>query len=348
MHVHSIEGHPQRRYTEGEICYETRKTFETVKTCPEHHSVIIQRSQMKNCSKYPMCDEEQLIYHCFGYNESFVEVCAPINRIVGHYCVLFDFGVGRILPDYNKPCPECPSVYSSNESSTYLSCVAPILSTSTPKTIFDSTSDFGHNVSIISNLPERINSDRSTSEPLVTSTRFMIPGNDTIHTRENSSDSAEIYIIITIFILIVVGIVLYKLKTKSNKKKKGKRTSKQNETSSDSQLEQLEESALYSFSELPRRMSGHCHSPANTGANKMTDEAGPSQKKNSSTFIMDTFDDKSHSTTNVHFRKPEPEDLATIKTKAEGESVSIKGVIHEIIEDLKPVEGAKDPDLILL
>lgn len=41
-----------------------------------------------------------------------------INFFKGHYCVLFDFGVGRILPDYNKPCPECPSVYSSNESST--------------------------------------------------------------------------------------------------------------------------------------------------------------------------------------------------------------------------------------
>lgn len=73
---------------QGEICYETRKTFETVKTCPEHHSVIIQRSQMKNCSKYPMCHEEQLIYHCFGYNESFVEVCTPINRIVGKKCHL--------------------------------------------------------------------------------------------------------------------------------------------------------------------------------------------------------------------------------------------------------------------
>lgn len=69
-----------------EICYETRKTFETVKKCPEHHSVIIQRSQMKNCSKYPMCHDKQLIYHCFGYNESFVEVCAPISRIVGKQC----------------------------------------------------------------------------------------------------------------------------------------------------------------------------------------------------------------------------------------------------------------------
>lgn len=233
MHVHSIEAHPQRRYTEGEICYETRKTFETVKTCPEHHSVIIQRSQMKNCSKYPMCHEEQLIYHCFGYNESFVEVCTPINRIVGHYCVLFDFGVGRILPDYKKPCPECPSVYSSNESSTYLSCVAPILSTSTTKTVFDSTSDLaksnnlkekpakGHNIRLISNLPERINGARSTSEPLVTSTRFMIPGNDTIHTREKSSDSAEVYFgiigSIVIMIIIVVGFFLRRNKPCSNK-----------------------------------------------------------------------------------------------------------------------------------
>lgn len=35
-----------------------------------------------------MCHEEQLIYHCFGYNESVVEACAPINRIVGKQCHL--------------------------------------------------------------------------------------------------------------------------------------------------------------------------------------------------------------------------------------------------------------------
>lgn len=78
----------KRLMFQEEICYETRKTFETVKKCPEHHSVIIQRSQMKNCSKYPMCHDKQLIYHCFGYNESFVEVCAPISRIVGKQCHL--------------------------------------------------------------------------------------------------------------------------------------------------------------------------------------------------------------------------------------------------------------------
>lgn len=85
--------------------------------------------------------------------------------------------------------------YVENCIMTDLSCVAPILSTSTTKTVFDSTSDLaksnylkekpakGHNIRLISNLPERINGARSTSEPLVTSTRFMIPGNDTIHTR---------------------------------------------------------------------------------------------------------------------------------------------------------------------
>lgn len=73
---------------QGEICHETMKTFETVKKCPEQRGVITQRSQMKNCSKYPMCHEEQLIYHCIRYNESFVEACAPINRIVGKQCHL--------------------------------------------------------------------------------------------------------------------------------------------------------------------------------------------------------------------------------------------------------------------
>lgn len=53
--------------------------------------------------------------------------------------------------------------------------------------------------------------------------------------------------------------------------------------------------------------------------------------------IMDTFDDKSHSTTVVHFLKPEPEDIATIKTKAKGERVSIKGVIHKVNENMMKV-----------
>lgn len=85
--------------------------------------------------------------------------------------------------------------YVENCIMTDVSCVAPILSTSTPKTVFDSTSDLaksnnlkekpakGHNIRLISNLPETINSASSISEPPVTSTRFMIPGNDTIHTR---------------------------------------------------------------------------------------------------------------------------------------------------------------------
>lgn len=53
--------------------------------------------------------------------------------------------------------------------------------------------------------------------------------------------------------------------------------------------------------------------------------------------IMDTFDDKSHSTTVVHFLKPEPEDIATIKTKAKDERVSIKGVIHKVNENMMKV-----------
>lgn len=54
-------------------------------------------------------------------------------------------------------------------------------------------------------------------------------------------------------------------------------------------------------------------------------------------FGMDTFDDKSHSTTVVHFLQPEPEDIATIKTKSKGERVSIKGVIHKVNESMMKV-----------
>lgn len=40
---------------------------------------------------------------------------------------------------------------------------------------------------------------------------------------------------------------------------------------------------------------------------------------------MDTFDDRNHTRTANEFLKPGPEDIATVKTKAKAERVSING-----------------------
>ena len=44
----------------------------------------------------------RLIYKCFVF--------------VGRCCAMFDYGVGRVIEDYDKLCSECPFNYNSTES----------------------------------------------------------------------------------------------------------------------------------------------------------------------------------------------------------------------------------------
>lgn len=68
-----------------DICLESKDTVKEVKECPNGSTTFIERSNKKNCSRYPKCAGESLAYHCVRSGESLVEVCAPITSITGIY-----------------------------------------------------------------------------------------------------------------------------------------------------------------------------------------------------------------------------------------------------------------------
>lgn len=67
-----------------DVCNETKHTLLRVKTCPENETAFNERSQAHSCDEYPKCQGKALFYHCVrGNGDSLVEVCAPIQYIIG-------------------------------------------------------------------------------------------------------------------------------------------------------------------------------------------------------------------------------------------------------------------------
>lgn len=131
--------HRERRFFAHDKCHGVQTTFEKVLTCPENDDILLKRLSRKKCDSFPQCQREPLVYHCVRFEEGLVEVCAPRDLIPGHYCAVFEKGIGRVVTDYFNPCPGCPSIYSSDESFKYLKCVqrtmkAPTYQTSTEQT----------------------------------------------------------------------------------------------------------------------------------------------------------------------------------------------------------------------
>lgn len=104
----------QKRYTEKDICHESEKTLVKVYACPTNSTMFTERSHKKNCDIFPKCMRQQLVYHCVKFEEQFVEVCALISYIRGYCCALYDKGLGRVIEDFNRRCPECDVQYLSN------------------------------------------------------------------------------------------------------------------------------------------------------------------------------------------------------------------------------------------
>lgn len=113
----------EKRYTEEDICLESKETVEEVKECPNDITTIMERSIKKNCRRYPKCAGESLAYHCVRSGESLVEVCAPITNITGRCCAYYDKSFGRVIEDYNNRCSLCPFKYLSDKSFEYIECV---------------------------------------------------------------------------------------------------------------------------------------------------------------------------------------------------------------------------------
>lgn len=112
----TLNGGRQRRYTEEDVCLESKKSLKEVKSCPDNSVTFDERSIKKNCSQYELCAGHQLIYHCVfdESRERLVEVCAPLNFITGRCCASYDMGLGRVIENLKKPCSLCPFQYKSD------------------------------------------------------------------------------------------------------------------------------------------------------------------------------------------------------------------------------------------
>lgn len=113
----------EKRYTEEDSCLESKDTVEEVKECPYDNTTFIERSNKKNCSRYPKCAGEPLAYHCVWSGESLVEVCAPITPITGRCCAYYDKSLGRVIEDLNNRCSLCPFQYQSDKCFENTECV---------------------------------------------------------------------------------------------------------------------------------------------------------------------------------------------------------------------------------
>lgn len=113
----------QKRYTESDICLESKKTLEKVNTCPTNDNAFKERSEKKNCSILSTCDGESLFYHCVLSKGMIVEVCAPSALITGRCCPIYNEKLGRVIEDYNTLCSECPYQYTSDQWVNNSECV---------------------------------------------------------------------------------------------------------------------------------------------------------------------------------------------------------------------------------
>ncbi|XP_061192247.1 uncharacterized protein LOC133200472 [Saccostrea echinata] len=113
----------QMRFTKEDVCKEALKKVNPVESCPSDKISIQERSRILNCKDIrDSCSSEELVFHCVSSGDKIVEVCAPRYYLDGKYCFKFDEETGRVIPDYQVFCQECPFQHYSNDSVTYTTC----------------------------------------------------------------------------------------------------------------------------------------------------------------------------------------------------------------------------------
>lgn len=115
----------QKRYTEGDICLESKKTLEKVSTCPTNDNAFKERSEKKNCNTLPSCAGKPLVYHCVISEGMLIEVCSPMALITGRCCPFYNWKLGRVIDDFENRCQECPFQYRSDQYINNSECVKP-------------------------------------------------------------------------------------------------------------------------------------------------------------------------------------------------------------------------------
>nr|XP_034318320.1 uncharacterized protein LOC105330893 isoform X1 [Crassostrea gigas] len=165
--LYTLKAMHQKRYAEHDICNGTNATIIKVDYCPNNKIQLKRRSKMKMCNNFPNCMGEPLVYHCVRYKNDIVEVCAPRSIIRGNCCTLYDAGLGRVVEDFGRQCPECPFQYQSDDFIENSTCLE--TSVQINRENYKSNGCGGTNVSDTEHAPcrdsNKLGSEESTLEP---------------------------------------------------------------------------------------------------------------------------------------------------------------------------------------
>lgn len=107
LNVEKCEGEDQ--------CPESNTTARYVLTCPQSAKEWREALSRFNCQNIANnCSSFE--YHCLMNHDTskFVEVCAPIELIVGNNCVEYSFLGNRLQANRCVKCGKCPAVYNSS------------------------------------------------------------------------------------------------------------------------------------------------------------------------------------------------------------------------------------------
>lgn len=115
----------QRTSPHKKSCSETVSTIVRVTQCPSSPISLKTASLNKGCEDLPhsSCSEEVFVYHCVRFKDHLIEVCSPVEEILGQHCTEFNEGYGRVITDYNLHCSECPFTYNSSDFYKYQTCM---------------------------------------------------------------------------------------------------------------------------------------------------------------------------------------------------------------------------------
>lgn len=111
-------------------CNQSIPTVTIVDACPESKEEWEKATERKQCYQITQnCTApEKFTYHCLPnrFHDRFVEVCAPVQNIVGQHCSFYDMDTNSVRANFHQSCREyvipCPVVYYSNSVFKYREC----------------------------------------------------------------------------------------------------------------------------------------------------------------------------------------------------------------------------------
>lgn len=111
-------------------CNQSIPTVTIVDACPESKEEWEKAKERKQCYQITQnCTApEKFTYHCLPnrFLDHFVEVCAPVQNIVGQHCSFYDMDTNSVRANFHQSCREfvipCPVVYYSNSVFKYREC----------------------------------------------------------------------------------------------------------------------------------------------------------------------------------------------------------------------------------